>query len=106
MTTEKPNLRPLIIEDREYDTLYTRKFELRKPYEPPDPMKILCVIPGIVNVIHVHPGQKIRRDDPLLVIEAMKMQNNIRAAIDATIRSVNVRQGQMVTKGEVLIEFE
>jgi biotin carboxyl carrier protein len=106
MTVEKLNLQPLTIEDREYDTLYTRKFEARKPYEPPDPKKIRCVIPGIVNIIHVHPGKKVRRDESLLVIEAMKMQNDICAATDATIRSVNVRQGQMVTKGEVLIEFE
>jgi biotin carboxyl carrier protein len=104
--TEKTNLRPFLIEDRTYDTLYTRKFELRKPYEPPDPKKIRCVIPGVVFAIHVHPGKKVRPDDPLMVIEAMKMQNEIRSDVDATVRSVNVRQGQMVAKGEVLIEFE
>jgi biotin carboxyl carrier protein len=104
--TEKPNLQPLIIDDRTYDTLYTRKFELRKPYEPPDPKKIRCVIPGIVYAVHVHAGKKVRPDDPLMVVEAMKMQNEIRSAGEATVRAVNVRQGQMVTKGEVLIEFE
>jgi len=103
---EKPNLRPLIIEDREYDTLYTRKFELRKPYQPADPKKIRCVIPGVVNAIQVTPGKKVRQGDPLLVIEAMKMQNEILAAAEGVIRSVHVRLGQMVTKGEVLIEFE
>jgi biotin carboxyl carrier protein len=104
--TDKPNLRPFLIEDRTYDTLYTRKFELRKPYEPPDPKKIRCVIPGIVYAIHVQAGKKVRLDDPLMVVEAMKMQNEIRSAGDAIVRSVNVRQGQMVAKGEVLIEFE
>lgn len=104
--TDKLNLRPLIIEEREYDTLYTRKFELRKPYAPPDPKKVRCVIPGIVHTVHVHPGRKVRRDDPLLVIEAMKMQNEICAADDVTVRAVHVREGQMVAKGEILVEFE
>jgi biotin carboxyl carrier protein len=42
----------------------------------------------------------------VVVLEAMKMENELRAASDATVRSVRVKPGEAVEKGQVLVEFE
>jgi biotin carboxyl carrier protein len=102
-TTQK---RKLQIEDREYETLFTKKFQERRPYTPPDPKRILCVIPGVILKINVQPGKKVLRNDSLLVLEAMKMQNNILSPVDGRVKAVCVEVGAMVPKGTVLVEFE
>jgi biotin carboxyl carrier protein len=104
--TDKQPMRTLLIEDRVYETRYTTKFERRRPYIPPDPGKLLCIIPGVIQKIHVTVGEKVSRDQPLLVIEAMKMQNDILSPLAGRIKAVHVKVGQMVPKGELLIEFE
>jgi biotin carboxyl carrier protein len=104
--TDKQPMRTLLIEDRVYETRYTTKFERRRPYTPPDPGKLLCLIPGVILKIRVTVGEKVARDQPLLVIEAMKMQNEILSPVAGKIKSVRAKLGQMVPKGELLIEFE
>jgi biotin carboxyl carrier protein len=96
----------LEVDDTVFETVLTRKFAKRAAYVPPDPRKVLCFIPGIVRKIHVKPGQKVRRGDHLLVLEAMKMENDIAAPIDGTIKAIPAAPGQMVAKRQVLIEFE
>ena len=104
--TDKQPMRTLLIEDRVYETRYTAKFERRRPYVPPDPRKLLCIIPGVILKIHVTAGEKVARDQPLLVIEAMKMQNDILSPVAGKVKSVHAKIGQMVPKGELLLEFE
>jgi biotin carboxyl carrier protein len=103
---EEPELSPFVIEDREYQTVVTTKFKNRKKYTPPDPKKITCIIPGIIQKIYVKEGQRIRAAEPLLVLEAMKMQNDIVSAEDAIVKSIPVKVGQLAAKGQVLIEFK
>jgi biotin carboxyl carrier protein len=101
-----PLLKPLQIGDRSYDTRYTRKFERRKPWTAPDPSVVRCVIPGVIRDIYVAPGQTVERNASLMVLEAMKMQNDIRASTGGVVKTVFVRPGQMVAKGDPLIEIE
>jgi biotin carboxyl carrier protein len=96
----------LEIDDTLYETLPTRKFLQRKPYVAPDPKKVLCFIPGIVRKIYVKPGQRVAWGEHLFILEAMKMQNDIAAPADGVVKSVFVEIGQMVTKGQALVEFE
>lgn len=63
-------------------------------------------MPGTVLSVDVTPGQPVRRGDPLLVLEAMKMQNIIRAPADAVVGEVLVKAGQAVGFGEALVRFE
>lgn len=63
-------------------------------------------MPGLVLDIKVEPGQSIKKGQPILVLEAMKMENVLKAETDATIKSVNCEKGQAVEKNQVLIEFE
>lgn len=63
-------------------------------------------MPGLVLKIHVSPGDAVQRGDSLLVLEAMKMENDIKAHFDGTVSSVHVSTGDAVSKGAILIEFE
>ena len=62
-------------------------------------------MPGLIIDIRVQPGQAVQKGDPLLVLEAMKMENILKAPADGIIASVKVAQRANVTKGQVLIQF-
>lgn len=104
--TDKPLLKTLRIDDTSYETLYTRKFENRKNFVKADPGKIRCVIPGVVQKIHVTPGRKVTQGEPLLVLEAMKMANDVLAPRSGVVRNVHVTPGKLVTKGEPLLDLD
>jgi biotin carboxyl carrier protein len=59
-------------------------------------------IAGVVVSIAASLGQQVRRDDPVLVIEAMKMQTTIGAPVDGTVDAVHVVPGQSVKPGQPL----
>ncbi len=60
-------------------------------------------MPGLVVNIPVEEGQVIHKGDTLLVLEAMKMENSLKALADATVKKIAVKKGQAVEKNEVLI---
>jgi biotin carboxyl carrier protein len=63
-------------------------------------------MPGRVIKVSVTAGQTVSRGDEVLVVEAMKMENALRAPRDGTVRSVAVSVGDMVSPGVVLVELE
>ncbi len=63
-------------------------------------------IAGVVVRISAQPGQQIKANDVLLVLEAMKMETTITSPVDGKIAKVNVGAGDAVQSGQVLIEFE
>ena len=62
-------------------------------------------MPGLVTGIKTSPGQEVEKGSPLLILEAMKMENEIIAPHHAIIRQINVIVGQAVDKGALLVEF-
>ena len=60
-------------------------------------------MPGLVVKVLVEKGMQVNEGDSLLILEAMKMENIIKAASTATVTSVNIKPGQKVEKGELLI---
>jgi len=62
-------------------------------------------LPGTVTKINVAAGQHVKRGEVLLVIEAMKMANDIISEVDGTVQRVAVTQGQSVNQGDVLVEM-
>ena len=56
---------------------------------------LLCPMPGLVKAIHVAEGQVVKVGDPLCLIEAMKMENVLRAERDGTIKSIEAREGRV-----------
>ena len=62
-------------------------------------------MPGLIIQLLVKDGDEVKSGDTLLILEAMKMENIIKAPGDATVKSVKVRKGDGVEKNQVLIEF-
>jgi len=70
------------------------------------PKLVKAVMPGIVREVCVAPGDTVTKGQPLLILEAMKMQNEIRADRDGTVGNVFVKAEETVDKGDKLIEVE
>ena len=62
-------------------------------------------MPGLILSIAVREGQQIKAGTPLLILEAMKMENVIKATGEGTVRRIAVRQGEAVEKRQLLIEL-
>jgi acetyl/propionyl-CoA carboxylase alpha subunit len=62
-------------------------------------------MPGLIVAIRVQPGQAVQKGDPLLVLEAMKMENILKAPTDGVVGSIRVELRDNVTKGQVLVQF-
>jgi len=67
---------------------------------------ISAPMPGLILEIHVRIGQAVNEDDPLLILEAMKMENVITSPRDGIIKSIMVKKSDAVDKNQLLIEFE
>ena len=67
---------------------------------------IKAPMPGLVLKVLVTPGQAIRKGDPVLILEAMKMENVFKAGSDAIVKEIKVAERTAVEKGEVLIVLE
>lgn len=67
---------------------------------------IKAPMPGLILEINVNEGQEVKEDDPLLILEAMKMENVLNSPRDGVIKSLKVKQGEAVDKNALLIEFE
>lgn len=67
---------------------------------------IKAPMPGLILKILVTPGQEIKKGDPVLILEAMKMENVFKATTDAVVKDIKVTERTAVEKGEVLIVLE
>lgn len=76
------------------------------PAAPASAAALKAPLPGNVVKILVSAGQTVKRGDTLLVMEAMKMENNIMADRDATVKAVYVEVGRTVALGDALVELE
>ena len=63
-------------------------------------------MPGVVVDIMVGIGDTVVKDDPLVVLEAMKMENMLKSPSDGVISSINIKKGDTVEKNRVLVNFE
>ena len=64
---------------------------------------IKAPLPGTVTEVKVNVGDTVKQGDVVLVLEAMKMQNNIESEYDGTVTSITVKQGETVMEGAVLL---
>lgn len=63
-------------------------------------------MPGLILEILVQPGQQIKMGDSIIILEAMKMENVIKAPADLVIKNIKATKGKPVEKNELLMEFE
>lgn len=73
---------------------------------PAGPAPIVAPMPGLIVRVNVAVGDTVTAGQGVLVMEAMKMENELRASANATVKSVRVAQGTAVEKGTLLIELE
>lgn len=67
---------------------------------------IKAPMPGLIIDILVEPEQAIEKGTPLLILEAMKMENVLKADGEGVVKSIEITKGQAVDKGQILIEME
>jgi biotin carboxyl carrier protein len=70
------------------------------------PVTVKATLPGLIAAVRVAAGDEVAQGDPLLTIEAMKMQNEVRAPRGARVASVAVAAGDVVSTGAVLVTLE
>lgn len=85
----------------------TAEFDRLMPMKlPPDTSKmLLCPMPGLVVALSVKEGQEVKAGETLAVVEAMKMENVLRAERDLTISRINAKPGDSLAVDAVIMEF-
>jgi len=73
---------------------------------PRGPRPLRAPMPGLVARVEVTPGQAVRRGDGIVIVEAMKMENELKAESNGVVNRIHVAPGQAVEKGALLVEFE
>jgi propionyl-CoA carboxylase alpha chain len=74
---------------------------------PPDTSKmLLCPMPGLIVKIDVEVGQEVQEGQPLCTVEAMKMENILRAERTGTIAIINSNVGDSLAVDDVILEFD
>jgi pyruvate carboxylase len=101
---EKPQI--IIVHSAKYQTTYTKKYENRKVWVEPNFNHINSYIPGTIIDILVKDGQKVAAGESILILEAMKMYNDIKMPFKGKIVKVYVEIGQKIPKNFLMIEIE
>jgi biotin carboxyl carrier protein len=102
---KKARCKTLIIDGDRYRTRYNSKFEKRKTWKNPNPKKITSSIPGTVVKVYTKVGEEVKKGDPILLLEAMKMKNKILFNIDGKVKSIKVKEGERVPKDYLMLEM-
>jgi propionyl-CoA carboxylase alpha chain len=66
---------------------------------------LLCPMPGLIKAIAVKVGQEVKAGEPLCIIEAMKMENVLKAERDATVKTILAKEGDSLAVDAVIMEF-
>jgi biotin carboxyl carrier protein len=103
---QKEKMGVLNIDSTLYKTRISRMFETRKFYKAVNPRLVLSFIPGTVLDILVKQGQIVKKGEDLMILEAMKMQNQLKSSMDGKVKSISVKKGDKVSKGTILLELE
>lgn len=96
----------IIVQGEKYTTTFTRKYENRKKWVKPNVKNVVSVIPGTITEIFVKEGQTAKKGERMLLLEAMKMLNNIVFPLNGKIKKVNVKVGDKIPKGFLMVEYE
>ena len=97
--------RPVAVQVKDEKTLLLERFGLNDTAGEAE-RTIHAPMPGLVLNVMVEPGQEVHAGQGLLVLEAMKMENELRAHIDGVVKALHVTPGDAVVKNALLVEFE
>jgi biotin carboxyl carrier protein len=102
---ESQPLEFLIVQGAKYPTYLTRKFKNRKVWQPHNPNNINSFIPGTIIDVMTKPGEKVKEGQPILILEAMKMHNNVLMPFDGEIVKIHVQRDEIVPKNFLMVEI-
>lgn len=105
-TPEDQKLVRFHVDGTNYETHLTHKFRERRPWRPEDRTMVTTLIPGLIMEVLVTPGQTIERGQGVVVLEAMKMCNEVQTQWAGTVKRIAVEVGETIPKGTVLVELE
>ena len=74
--------------------------------DPSNEKEIGASIPGTVLKVLVKEGEKLKKNKPLMVIEAMKMETNVVSNVDGVVDKIYVKENQIVESGELIIKLK
>ncbi len=100
------SMEELVIGSTVYQTRLTTKFRERINWARPDEKKVTAFIPGTIQKIMVKEGNEVAQGMPLLILEAMKMRNELLSPLGGVIKKIHIAEGDMVPKDKLLIEFK
>ena len=106
MDTKRRKYEDFQVGDTVYRTTLNKMQQNRKPYEVPDFRKLDAFIPGTILNISFKEGDKLKEGDIIMYLEAMKMKNIIKAPFDGVIKKIYVKEGDIVSKNQLLVEME
>lgn len=113
----------LIVDDRPYEIVFDANLQGINAYDGPHKVevqdsnqrvarprsgdgRVKAPIPGLITRVLVEPGDKVRTGQALVILEAMKMENEIRAPFDGAVSSISTAVGQTVVRNQVLLEVQ
>jgi biotin carboxyl carrier protein len=105
MSTNVNSMDHLIVQGVQYETTLSKKYKNRKPWKLPNLNMINSFIPGTVIDVLVKPGQKVKQGETLMVLDAMKMHNNVLMPFDGEVIKINVEANDRVVKNQAMIEI-
>ena len=85
---------------------YSRKKHLEKITPQSTVEEIIAPMPGKILEIFVEEGSEIKENDPLFILEAMKMANEIKSNVSGIVKKINIKPEETVMKDSILIEIE
>ncbi|MEN8117293.1 MAG: acetyl-CoA carboxylase biotin carboxyl carrier protein subunit [Bacteroidota bacterium] len=104
--SEEKEFKNLVVQGTVYKTTFTKKFENRINYETPNENELYSFIPGTVIDIFIKNNEKVKEGDTLLLLEAMKMQNQVRMPFDGKIVKIHVKKDEVIPKRHLMVEVK
>jgi len=103
MSKEK---RELCIDYTYYETSIPENYGKRSGNSLHDPYEIRAFIPGTIIEVKVHKGQHVTAGQEVIVLEAMKMYNDVATEVEGKVNEVNVSAGDSVEKNQLMIRID
>jgi biotin carboxyl carrier protein len=94
-----------VLDDTKYQTKFNKMYNNRTKYKPENLGLVSAFLPGSIREIYVKKGDKVKANQPILVLEAMKMRNIFKAPIDGTVKEIMVTSSEKVAKSQILFEI-
>ena len=103
---DKSKLQVFVVNTAQYLTLHTKKFGMRKKWQPIDPAEVRSFIPGTILEVYAKPGQELEAGEKLFKYEAMKMQTIVEMPYSGVVKEVFITPGDIVKKDQLLVTID